>query len=153
MFYAAQFKKTCSICSQVAHLSFLVGVSSFSFSFFKSFTRASAFSFSFFSLSFSRSSFSFSFSYSRQADDAHFSSTTENPEQKPAEPNSVPFVVACPCSAQSVPGCSARAFWVVSQTQAHLGTSSLSPGWAIKQESKQWNALEYKTPQMVAVSV
>lgn len=48
----------------LSHLSFLVGVSSFSFSFFKSFNRASAFSFSFFSLSFSRSSFSFSFSYS-----------------------------------------------------------------------------------------
>lgn len=49
--------------SRLSHLSFLVGVSSFSFSFFKSFNRASAFSFSFFSLSFSRSSFSFSFSY------------------------------------------------------------------------------------------
>lgn len=49
----------------LSHLSFLVGVSSFSLSFFKSFNRASAFSFSFFSLSFSRSSFSFSFSYSK----------------------------------------------------------------------------------------
>lgn len=49
----------------LSHLSFLVGVSSFSFSFFKSFNRASAFSFSFFSFSFSRSSFSFSFSYRR----------------------------------------------------------------------------------------
>lgn len=45
------------------YLSFLVGVSSFSFSFFRSFNRVSAFSFSFFSRSFSRSSFSFSFSY------------------------------------------------------------------------------------------
>lgn len=48
--------------NQPSHLSFLVGVSSFSFSFFSSFNRASAFSFSFFSFSFSRSSFSFSFS-------------------------------------------------------------------------------------------
>lgn len=44
----------------ISYLSFLVGVSSFSF--FKSFKRASAFSFSLFSFSFSRSSFSFSFS-------------------------------------------------------------------------------------------
>lgn len=73
----------------------------------------------------------------QQADDVHFSSTTENLEQEPAEPNSVPFVAACPCSARPVPGCSARAFWVVSQTQAHPGISSLSPGQAIKRESKQ----------------
>lgn len=50
----------------ISHLSFLVGVSSFSLSFFRSFNRASAFSFSFFSFSFSLSSFSFSFSCRKQ---------------------------------------------------------------------------------------
>lgn len=108
------------------HLSFRVGVSSFSFSFFRSFNRVSAFSFSFFSLSFSRSSFSFSFSYSQWTQWRILNSdscTWCQLLKTPFEPNSIPFVVICPCSARPVPECSARAFWVVSQTPAHPGTS------------------------------
>lgn len=60
--YIIALKTHCFSLTSSCYLSFLVGVSSFSFSFFRSFNRVSAFSFSFFSRSFSRSSFSFSFS-------------------------------------------------------------------------------------------
>lgn len=60
----------------------------------------------------------------------HLVSSTEND----AEPDSLPFVVVCPCSARPVPECSARAFWVVSQTPTHPGTSWPSPGCAMKRK-------------------